>query len=168
MIGSVTPPGVAACAAAASQIRFHDSIEAPYTVMVATAPFRRKSLREMPAVAPSSTARGMGTRCPWRRSIAARWVVCQSLQPQAVIDAPRWGSGQESVGAGQDQRAQHALALHALMRGEEVLAAGHVVVGVEERLGVALELHPDAVRDPRMRQRRDGPRHRCRRGLLPR
>ena len=72
MIGSVTPPGVAACAAAASQIRLHDSIDAPYTVIVAIAPFRRKSRRERPAVAPSSTARGMGTRCPWRRSIAAR------------------------------------------------------------------------------------------------
>jgi hypothetical protein len=29
MTGSVTPPGVAACAAAASQMRFHESIEAP-------------------------------------------------------------------------------------------------------------------------------------------
>ena len=137
MIGSVTPPGVAACAAAASQIRLHDSIDAPYTVIVAIAPFRRKSRREMPAVAPSSTARGMGTRCPWRRSIAARWVVCQSLQPQAVIDAPRWGSGQESVGAGQDERPQHALALDALMRAEHVLAPGDEVMRVEERLRVA-------------------------------
>src|SRR6478672_11331564 len=114
----------------------------------------------MPAVAPSRTDRGIGTRCPWRRSIAARWVVCQSLQPHAVIDAPRWGSGQESVGAGQDQRTQDALALDALVWPEHVLAPNYGAVGVE--------LRPRAVRHPRMRQRRDRPRDGVRRRLLPR
>lgn len=100
MIGSVTPPGVAAWAAAASQIRPHDSIDAPYTVIVAMAPFRRKSRREIPAVAPSSTARGIGTRWPWRRNIAARCVVCQSLQPQAVIESSSVGWVQERKPSG--------------------------------------------------------------------
>ena len=83
MIGSVD--GVAALAAAASQILLHDSACAPYTVTKPIAPLRRKSRRDRPAVAPSSTARGRGTRSPWRRSIVRRWEVIQSLQPQSLM-----------------------------------------------------------------------------------